>query len=94
MELERATVVNVPRTLVIDISGGGGGIRTHETRIGPNGFQDRLLRPLGHPSGSVPGHRVCVQGRSCDDAGCRRGGGGIRTLEEASAPYGISSAAH
>ena len=33
-----------------DQPGGGGGIRTHETRIGPNGFQDRLLRPLGHPS--------------------------------------------
>jgi hypothetical protein len=29
---------------------GGGGIRTHETRNGPNGFQDRRLRPLGHPS--------------------------------------------
>ncbi len=35
---------------------GGGGIRTHETRIGPNGFQDRLLRPLGHPSEATTDH--------------------------------------
>ncbi len=29
--------------------GGGGRIRTHET-FRPNGFQDRLLQPLGHSS--------------------------------------------
>ena len=29
---------------------GGSGIRTHETRKGPTGFQDQRLRPLGHPS--------------------------------------------
>ena len=29
--------------------GGGGGIRTHGTCT-LNGFQDRLLKPLGHPS--------------------------------------------
>src|SRR5262245_43486164 len=29
--------------------GGGGGIRTHES-LRPSGFQDRRLRPLGHPS--------------------------------------------
>ncbi len=31
---------------------GGSGIRTHETRKGPTGFQDQRLRPLGHPSRS------------------------------------------
>ena len=30
--------------------GGGGGIRTHETGNPPSGFQDHLLKPLGHPS--------------------------------------------
>ena len=30
--------------------GGGGGIRTHGTLIRFNGFQDRLLKPLGHLS--------------------------------------------
>ena len=29
---------------------GEGGIRTHGTRQEFNGFQDRLLKPLGHPS--------------------------------------------
>ena len=32
------------------VSGGGGGIRTHETGNPPSGFQDHLLKPLGHPS--------------------------------------------
>ena len=32
------------------IHGGGGGIRTHGTLIRLNGFQDRLLKPLRHPS--------------------------------------------
>ena len=31
-------------------SGGWGGIRTHEGRSAPAGFQDRCLKPLGHPS--------------------------------------------
>ncbi len=31
---------------------GGRGIRTPETRKGPNGFQDRRIRPLCHPSKS------------------------------------------
>src|SRR5580692_6525894 len=30
-------------------SGGGGGIRTRES-LHPAGFQDRCLKPLGHPS--------------------------------------------
>ena len=30
--------------------GGSGGIRTHGTGLPHNGFQDRLLRPLGHAS--------------------------------------------
>ena len=34
------------------LSGGGGGIRTHETLLGPNGFQDRRFQPLTHPSGA------------------------------------------
>lgn len=35
--------------------GGSGGIRTHGTGLPHNGFQDRLLRPLGHASlGSTP----------------------------------------
>src|ERR1700690_1938846 len=32
------------------LSGGGGGIRTHETLLGPNGFQDRRSQPLSYPS--------------------------------------------
>ena len=32
-------------------SGGWGGIRTHEGLLTPAGFQDRCLKPLGHPSG-------------------------------------------
>ena len=31
-------------------TGGEGGIRTHETRLGPTDFRDRLLQPLGHLS--------------------------------------------
>ena len=33
-----------------NISGGWGGIRTHERLLTPAGFQDRCLKPLGHPS--------------------------------------------
>ena len=36
--------------MVVKDGGGGGGIRTHG-RLRDNGFQDRHLRPLGHPSG-------------------------------------------
>jgi hypothetical protein len=32
------------------IHGGGGGIRTHGPENQSSGFQDRLHRPLGHPS--------------------------------------------
>ena len=32
--------------------GGGSGIRTHGTREGLDGFQDRSIRPLWHPSWS------------------------------------------
>jgi hypothetical protein len=32
------------------LTGGGGGIRTHETLLRPNGFQDRRFQPLTHPS--------------------------------------------
>ncbi len=32
------------------LSGGRGGIRTHEGALPPAGFQDRCLKPLGHPS--------------------------------------------
>ena len=32
------------------IYGGRGGIRTHEGAEPPAGFQDRCLKPLGHPS--------------------------------------------
>ena len=42
-------------TLDLDVSGGGGGIRTHGTCKRPDGFQDRSLRPLGHPSGGIDG---------------------------------------
>ena len=31
-------------------TGGGGGIRTHVRLKSENGFQDRHLKPLGHPS--------------------------------------------
>ncbi len=33
----------------LDLSGGGRGIRTHETFL-PTGFQDQLHRPLGQAS--------------------------------------------
>jgi hypothetical protein len=33
--------------------GGRGEIRTHEGAEPPAGFQDRCLKPLGHPSGPV-----------------------------------------
>jgi hypothetical protein len=33
-----------------DAVGGRGGIRTHEGAEPPAGFQDRCLKPLGHPS--------------------------------------------
>ena len=35
---------------VATIHGGGGGIRTLVTRKGPNGFRDRRIQPLCHPS--------------------------------------------
>ena len=35
---------------MLGLTGGGGGIRTHETLLGPNGFQDRRFQPLTHPS--------------------------------------------
>jgi hypothetical protein len=35
------------------LAGGGGGIRTHETLLGPNGFQDRRFQPLTHPSDAL-----------------------------------------
>jgi hypothetical protein len=34
-------------------TGGRGEIRTHEGAKPPAGFQDRCLKPLGHPSGAV-----------------------------------------
>ena len=49
---------------------GGGGIRTHEGLSGPNGFQDRLHQPLGHPSESKAG--ACLLSL-LDDS--KRGGG-------------------
>ena len=61
---------------------GGGGIRTHEGPSTPNGFQDRLLKPLGHPSGvaentsrvqKIPGGAASVKRISgCSSALCRR----------------------
>jgi hypothetical protein len=39
------------KTLIISmIIGGRGEIRTHEGAKPPAGFQDRCLKPLGHPS--------------------------------------------
>ena len=35
---------------LISANGGGDGIRTHDTRLTYACFQDRCLRPLGHPS--------------------------------------------
>jgi hypothetical protein len=32
------------------LTGGEGGIRTHETLLRPNGFQDRRFQPLTHLS--------------------------------------------
>ncbi len=43
---------------------GEGGIRTHGTRQEFNGFQDRLLKPLGHPSRTgliLTGNRIVVK---------------------------------
>ena len=42
-----------PAELPRPVDGGRGGIRTHGRRD-RLGFQDRCLRPLGHPSGSNP----------------------------------------
>src|SRR5580704_756033 len=41
------------------LNGGGGGIRTHETLLGPNGFQDRRFQPLTHPSGGFDSSIEC-----------------------------------
>jgi hypothetical protein len=41
--------VNKNRVVSV-IYGGRGGIRTHEGAEPPAGFQDRCLKPLGHPS--------------------------------------------
>lgn len=50
---------------ILDNEGNGeGGIRTHGTRQEFNGFQDRLLKPLGHPSRTVlilTGNRILVK---------------------------------
>ena len=42
--------------------GGGDGIRTHGS-VNSGGFQDRCLRPLGHPSSG--GLKHTISGRSC-----------------------------
>ena len=34
----------------VALPGGGGGIRTPGSHKATSGFQDRLLKPLGHPS--------------------------------------------
>ena len=50
---------------------GEGGIRTHGTRQEFNGFQDRLLKPLGHPSKAkyiVAGICAAVKGKPCRKA--------------------------
>ncbi len=39
-----------PSVLVVVLTHGEGGIRTHETPEGPTDFRDRLLQPLGHLS--------------------------------------------
>ena len=44
-----AASLAVPRSRVIGADGGGGRIRTHGA-LQHSGFQDRRLRPLGHPS--------------------------------------------
>ena len=33
---------------------GGGGIRTHGTQIRHNGFRDRPIQPLWHPTTTLP----------------------------------------
>ncbi len=38
---------------LVSYAGGWGGIRTHEP-LRAGGFQDRCLKPLGHPSGRAP----------------------------------------
>ena len=38
------------KALTLQQHGGRGGIRTHEGAEPPAGFQDRCLKPLGHPS--------------------------------------------
>lgn len=50
---------------------GEGGIRTHGTRQEFNGFQDRLLKPLGHPSKTqyiLAGNQSVVKGRPSGSA--------------------------
>ena len=36
--------------LMVWLAGGGGGIRTHGPPVVDNGFQDRRIKPLCHPS--------------------------------------------
>ncbi len=68
-------------------SGGWGGIRTHEPlRVG--GFQDRCLKPLGHPSGPT---WVCALPRAPEErkarpSGCRKTGLPAASLCEARHP--------
>jgi hypothetical protein len=38
--------------VIIGITGGGGGIRTHDTLLAYTHFPGVRLRPLGHPSGT------------------------------------------
>lgn len=42
--------VNGIFTLFLNLNGGGGGIRTLVTLYRPNGFRDRRIQPLCHPS--------------------------------------------
>jgi hypothetical protein len=51
MGTKRGSIANFPENIEISMTfGGRGGIRTHEGAEPPAGFQDRCLKPLGHPS--------------------------------------------
>ena len=54
-------------------NGGGSGIRTHGDGLRHDGFQDRSLRPLGHPSKHAQGSGLVFASAGCRPWRPRRG---------------------
>ena len=79
-----ATQVNVSLNFGEHLLAEGVGFEPTRPYTGPNGFQDRLLRPLGHPSGHANdwrrAHRLSVWRRGWD-SNPRRGVNPLRHFE-------------